>query len=81
MLYLAFEVFTIASIGGGFSKSTLPLILARIFQAVGSGAEAILGAGTVGHFCKVFAMDLLKPLAIGAYLKHCFVLIQAPVTS
>ncbi|KAF9945200.1 hypothetical protein BGZ70_003981 [Mortierella alpina] len=48
MLYLAFGmVFTIASIGGGFSKSALPLILARIFQAVGSGGATILGAGTV----------------------------------
>ncbi|KAF9106012.1 hypothetical protein BGX27_009357 [Mortierella sp. AM989] len=47
-LYLVFgAVFTIASFGGGFSNSAAPLILARIFQAVGSGGATILGAGTI----------------------------------
>ncbi|KAF8930997.1 hypothetical protein BGZ47_000286 [Haplosporangium gracile] len=48
VLYLAFGmIFTIASIGGGFSRSPAGLILARVFQAVGSGGATILGAGTV----------------------------------
>lgn len=48
ILYLAFAaVFTMASIGGGFSRSAAGLVLARVFQAVGSGGATILGAGTV----------------------------------
>ncbi|KAG0358389.1 hypothetical protein BGZ54_010440 [Gamsiella multidivaricata] len=48
ILYISFTiVFALASIGGGFANSAVGLILARIFQAVGSGGASILGAGTV----------------------------------
>ncbi|KAF8939921.1 major facilitator superfamily domain-containing protein [Dissophora ornata] len=48
ILYLGSAfIFTFASIGGGFSKSASGLILARIFQSIGSGGASILGAGTV----------------------------------
>ncbi|KAF9581876.1 hypothetical protein BGW38_000947 [Lunasporangiospora selenospora] len=48
ILYIVFTiVFTIASLGGGFAKSVAPLIIARVFQAIGSGGASILGAGTV----------------------------------
>ncbi|KAF9182070.1 hypothetical protein BGZ51_004979 [Haplosporangium sp. Z 767] len=48
ILYLVYTlIFALASLGGGFSTSAVGLILARIFQAVGSGGASILGAGTV----------------------------------
>ncbi|KAF9428514.1 hypothetical protein BGZ94_002095 [Podila epigama] len=48
ILYLVFTlIFCLASFAGGFSKSAGPLIVARIFQSIGSGGGSILGAGTV----------------------------------
>ncbi|KAF9913511.1 hypothetical protein BX616_009943 [Lobosporangium transversale] len=47
-LYIGFTlIFALASLGGGFSNSAATLIIARIFQSIGSGGASILGAGTV----------------------------------
>ncbi|KAF9918936.1 hypothetical protein FBU30_011228 [Linnemannia zychae] len=48
VLYIGFTfIFALASFGGGYARTAWALILARIFQAVGSGGASILGAGTV----------------------------------
>ncbi|KAF8959568.1 hypothetical protein BGZ46_001723, partial [Entomortierella lignicola] len=47
VLYIAFTlIFVLASLGGGYSKSAATLIVARVFQSIGSGGASILGAGT-----------------------------------
>lgn len=48
VLYIGFTlIFALASLGGGYANSAGSLIVARVFQAVGSGGASILGAGTV----------------------------------
>ncbi|ORZ09998.1 major facilitator superfamily domain-containing protein [Lobosporangium transversale] len=86
ILYLVYAVvFTVASFGGGYSNSAAPLILARIFQAVGSGGATILGAGTITDiyppaeqgtsmglfFLGQFLGPVLGP-PIGGLLAHAF---------
>ncbi|KAG0203814.1 hypothetical protein BGX28_004055 [Mortierella sp. GBA30] len=86
ILYIAFTlVFAMASVGGGFSKSAATLIVARIFQAVGSGGASILGAGTVADIYPpeeqgtsmglMFLGQFLGPVLgppIGGLLAHAF---------
>ncbi|KAF9173020.1 hypothetical protein BGX20_004307 [Mortierella sp. AD010] len=40
-------IFAVASLGGGYAESPASLIIARVFQSIGSGGAAVLGAGTV----------------------------------
>ncbi|KAF9352809.1 hypothetical protein BGX34_011959 [Mortierella sp. NVP85] len=78
-------IFTLASLGGGYSKSAGSLIVARIFQSIGSGGASILGAGTVADiyppeeqgtsmglmFLGTFLGPVLGP-PIGGLLAHAF---------
>ncbi|KAF9111529.1 hypothetical protein BGX27_004787 [Mortierella sp. AM989] len=86
VLYIVFTlIFTLASLGGGYSKSASSLILARVFQAVGSGGASILGAGTVADIYPpeeqgtsmglMFLGQFLGPVLgppIGGLLAHAF---------
>ncbi|KAF9930165.1 Dityrosine transporter 1 [Modicella reniformis] len=57
ILYIASTlIFVLASLGGGFSTSAGALIVARIFQSIGSGGASILGAGTVADIYVSVAM-------------------------
>ncbi|KAF9435076.1 hypothetical protein BGZ76_006954 [Entomortierella beljakovae] len=86
ILYIAFIIiFALASLGGGFANSAASLILARIFQAIGSGGASILGAGTVADIYApeeqgtrmglMFLGQFLGPVLgppIGGLLAHAF---------
>ncbi|KAG0222425.1 hypothetical protein BGX31_009158 [Mortierella sp. GBA43] len=86
ILYIVFTlIFVLASLGGGYSKSATALIIARIFQSIGSGGASILGAGTVADiyppeeqgtsmglmFLGTFLGPVLGP-PIGGLLAHAF---------
>ncbi|KAI1300686.1 hypothetical protein EDD11_006048 [Mortierella claussenii] len=86
ILYISFTIiFVLASLGGGFSTSAAGLIIARIFQSVGSGGASILGAGTVADIYPpeeqgtsmglMFLGQFLGPVLgppIGGLLAHAF---------
>ncbi|KAF9355874.1 hypothetical protein BGX26_006024 [Mortierella sp. AD094] len=81
VLYIAFTIiFALASLGGGYSKSASSLIVARVFQSIGSGGASILGAGTPPEeqgtsmglmFLGQFLGPVLGP-PIGGLLAHAF---------
>ena len=59
ILYIVFTmIFALASLGGGFTKSAPTLIVARVFQAVGSSGASVLGAGSVAD---IYVICLLPP--------------------
>ncbi|KAF9103149.1 hypothetical protein BGX29_003707 [Mortierella sp. GBA35] len=86
VLYIGFTlIFALASFGGGYARSAGTLIVARVFQAVGSGGASILGAGTVADIYPpeeqgtsmglMFLGQFLGPVLgppLGGVLAHAF---------
>lgn len=63
VLYIAFTmIFALASLGGGFAKSAPTLIVARVFQAIGSSGASVLGAGSVAD---IYVSDILMHVLKG----------------